>query len=505
MQQNPKSMKVVVVGAGFGGMASALRARSKGYHVTLVDRLPQLGGRAQTFEKSGFKHDAGPTVITAPFLYAELFQLFGKDPEDYYECVPLDTWYEFVFEDGEKFVYSGNIEHTFSEIEKFSPRDVEGYKSLLKISEKIFDIGFTKLAAKPFTSIGQMFRLLPQLIKLRSYKTVYQLVSSYIKNPYLRKIFSMHPLLVGGNPYSTTSIYTLIHYLERKWGIHFIMGGTSALVSALEKLLREEGVVIEKNFDVTSIPINPLTGRAMAVEDGKGKEIKADIVIYNGDPSYAYQNLFNGKLRKPLSMKPTSMTQYSMGLFVLYFGSTKKYNDVAHHTIWLGKRHKELLKDIFEKTILTDDFSLYLHRPTATDPSFAPDGCDSFYVLCPVPNLKSGTDWDVEGPKLKNRIVSTLSNSLLPDLDKHIVEDFWMSPKDFKNEYKSVWGAGFSIAPLFSQSAYFRFKNQDPRSENLFFVGSGVHPGAGLPGVVSSAKVTSTLIDRYLKKTAEFR
>lgn len=501
MTSSGKNKQVVVVGAGFGGIAAALRARADGYDVTLLDRLSQIGGRAQTFRRDGFKHDAGPTVITAPFLFEELFTLFGKNANDYYTAVALDTWYEFIFEDNKKFCYTGDIEHTYEEIRKFDEEDVAGYQNLLKASEKIFEVGFTQLAAKPFTSFFQMIKLIPKLIKLRSYKTVYQLVSSYIKNPYLRKVFSMHPLLVGGNPYSTTSIYTLIHYLERKWGIHFIMGGTSALVSSLETLMVEEGIKIQTDFDVASINIDQRTKRVTEVIDVDGNKIKADLVIYNGDPSYAYQNLFSQKLKKPLSMKPASLTQYSMGLFVLYFGTTRKYEEVAHHTIWLGKRHKELLRDIFENKKLTEDFSLYIHRPTATDPSFAPDNCDSFYVLCPVPNLQSGTDWSIEGPKLQKRIVSALSDSMLPQLEQHIVADFWMSPEDFLTEYKSVWGAGFSIAPLFSQSAYFRFKNQDPKIKNLFFVGAGVHPGAGLPGVVSSAKVTETLIKRYMKST----
>lgn len=501
MPNSETNKKVVVVGAGFGGIAAALRARADGHDVTLLDRLSGLGGRAQTFEKDGFKHDAGPTVITAPFLFEELFGLFGKKADDYYTSVALETWYKFVFEDKKTFTYSGDLEHTYEEIRKFEEKDIVGYKTLLETSEKIFEIGFTQLAAKPFTSFFQMVKLIPQLIRLRSYKTVYQLVASYIKNPYLRKVFSMHPLLVGGNPYSTTSIYALIHYLERKWGIHFIMGGTTALVSALGTLMREEGVEIKTNFDVATINIDHHAKRVTEVIDIHGNKINADLVVYNGDPSYAYQNLFSGMLNKPKSMKPAALTQYSMGLFVLYFGTTRKYNDVAHHTIWLGKRHKELLRDIFEHKKLTEDFSLYVHRPTATDASFAPENCDSFYVLCPVPNLQSGTNWHTEGPKLQKRIVTALSDSILPQLEKHIVSDFWMSPEDFKTEYKSIWGAGFSIAPLFSQSAYFRFKNQDPKIKNLFFVGAGVHPGAGLPGVVSSAKVTDTLIKRYLKST----
>ena len=296
----PNAKHVVVVGAGFGGMASALRARAEGFEVTLVERLEGLGGRAQTFEREGFKHDAGPTVITAPFLFDELFALFDKKPSDYYEQVPLETWYEFVFEDGLKFKYTGDLEHTYSEIRKFSESDVNGYKKLLALSEKIFNVGFVQLAAKPFNSFFAMLGLLPQLIKLQSYKTVFSLVSTFIKNPYLQKIFSIHPLLVGGNPYTTTSIYTLIHYLERKWGIHFIMGGTTSLVQALERLMTEEGIQIEKGFDIVKIDINAQTGLADSIESQDGRKMSMDAIIYNGDPTFAYENLFDKKVTRCL-------------------------------------------------------------------------------------------------------------------------------------------------------------------------------------------------------------
>jgi len=264
--------------------------------------------------------------------------------------------------------------------------------------------------------------------------------------------------------------------------------------------MREVGIEIITGFDVEEIIINNDRQKVEGVRSTAGVVLDADMVIFNGDPAFAYENLFNEKLPRPLGMKPKAVTQYSMGLYVLYFGTQKQFPEVAHHTIWLGARHKELLKDIFERKVATDDFSLYVHRPTATDPSFAPAGCDSFYVLCPVPNLQSGTDWETEGPLLRDRIVKSLSSTILPGLEKCIVSDFYMTPADFETNYKSLWGAGFSIAPLFSQSAYFRFRNQDPKVDNLFFVGAGTHPGAGLPGVVSSAKVTDVLIDDYLKK-----
>ena len=334
------SERVIVIGSGFGGIASALRARAKGLQVTLVERLDTLGGRAQAFEKDGFKHDAGPTVITAPFLFDELFDLFGKSSTDYYTQVELETWYDFVFEDKKKFSYRGDIDHTYAEIAKFEPNDVAGYKKLLAMSEAIFKIGFEQLSAKPFTSPLEMIKLLPQLIKLKSYQTVYRFVASYIKNPYLQKVFSIHPLLVGGNPFSTTSIYSLIHYLERKWGIHFIMGGTGKLVEGLARLMDEVGIDIITGFDVEQIILDDDNNRIVSIKNTEGITLETDMVIFNGDPAYAYENLFGGKLDRPLGMKPKAITQYSMGLFVLYFGTKKQFPDVAHHTIWLGSRHK---------------------------------------------------------------------------------------------------------------------------------------------------------------------
>ena len=484
----------VVVGSGFGGLAMAIRLTAHGARVTLVERLPNLGGRAQVFERNGFVHDAGPTVITAPFLFDELFDLFGKDRRDYCDFIPLSTWYDFIFEDGSKFSYTGDLDHTFEQIRQFEPSDVQGYKRLLGLSESIFRVGFEQLSDQPFTRFWTMLKQVPALLKLQSYRTVYGLVSKYISNEKLRKVFSIHPLLVGGNPFTTTSIYTLIHFLERKWGIHFARGGTGALVKSLEKLMTEEGVTIETNFDVTRIEINPQTKKVTGLLSADGREIFCDGLVFNGDPPYAYENLLPTGLKRQRLRRPDSSTKFSMGLFVLFFGTKHVYDEVSHHTIWLGRRHKELLKDIFDVRCLADDFSLYVHRPTATDKSFAPEGCDSFYVLCPVPNLQLDADWDTEGHALRDRIVVALEKTILPDLNRYITDDFWMSPKDFHRDYKSVWGAGFSIAPILSQSAYFRYHNRDPEVNNLFFVGAGTHPGAGVPGVLSSAKVTEKLI-----------
>ena len=484
--------KVVVIGAGFGGIAAALRMRARGYNVTLLDRLAKIGGRAQVFKRGGFKHDAGPTVITAPFLFDELFSLFGEKREDYVEFRSLDPWYRFYFHTGEQFDYRPSVEDTNAEIRRFSPDDVAGYAKLLRTSKAIFEIGFEKLADKPFSKFTAMLAQIPSLLKLQSYLSVAGVVNRYIKHPLLRQAFSIHPLLVGGNPFSTTSIYALIHYLERRWGVFFAMGGTGHLVAELDALLRRSGVKVILNTDIASIDI----------KNGQAVGATADRVICNGDPPTVYKQMMPAAHANRKRLMPESLTQYSMGLYVLFFGTKKTYDDIAHHTIWMGPRYKELLADIFNRKILADDFSLYLHRPTATDKSFAPDGCDSFYVLCPVPNLRADIDWTETGPLLQQRIIDALSDTILPNLNEVIVDPFYMTPEDFKKDYRSMHGAGFSIAPIFLQSAWFRFHNRDPHISNLYFAAAGAHPGAGIPGVLCSAKVVENLVIEDEEKLA---
>jgi len=487
-------VKAVVIGAGFGGLASALRLRAKGYSVTLIDRCDSPGGRAQVFEKDGFIHDAGPTVLTAPFLFEELFELFGEKMSDHITLIPLKPWYRFVFSDGEHFDYGGSAEDTINEISRISPEDVAGYKSLLAHSERIFDIGFTKLAERPFDSFFLMFKQVPVLFRLGSYRTVWQFVSSHLKNDKLKRAFSIQPLLVGGNPFDTTSIYSLIHFLENSFGVFFAKGGTGAVVRALLALMERQGINIMMQKTVSSLHIE--NGQVLGVHIENGDYIKADIFVSNADAPYLYSSMMP-TLKLPFMTK-TKLAQahYSMGLFVLYFGTKRTYDDVAHHTIIMGDSYEELLKDIFHRKVLNDDFSLYLHRPTATDKSFAPPDCDSFYVLCPVPNLKAKIDWRQEGEKLQNKIISALSKSVLPGLEENIVSNFYMTPEDFKDDYRSMFGAGFSIAPLFRQSAWFRFHNKAEGVKNLYLVGAGTHPGAGLPGVLSSAKVVDAMVER---------
>jgi len=484
--------RAVVIGAGFGGIASALRLRAKGYRVTLLDRGDQLGGRAKVFKRNGYVFDAGPTVITAPFMIDELFALFGRRTSDYVDIVPVEPWYQFYYQDGSTFNYGGTTDDTLSEISKISSADVEGYKRLLKTSEAIFDVGFSELADKPFHKLSSMLGQVPNLLKLGSYKSVWQLVCDHLESEKLRQAFSIQPLLVGGNPFQTTSIYNLIHFLERKWGIHFAMGGTGALVKALETLMREQQVDIKLNASVDEILTEQNTAKGVRLSSGE--IIECDVLVSNVDPTHLYKNMLP-KTRQKMSAKlKTATAKYSMGLFVLYFGTTKQYSEVAHHTIWLGKRYKALLDDIFNKKVLADDFSLYLHRPTATDSSMAPKGCDSFYVLSPVPNMQSNVDWETQGSIYASKIIQALDTTLLPGLSSCITEQFHMAPQHFQMEYLSTHGAGFSIAPTLTQSAWFRYHNKSEGPDNLYLVGAGTHPGAGMPGVLSSAKVLEHLI-----------
>ena len=480
--------KVIVVGSGFGGLASALRLKARGYDVTLIEKHPDLGGRARVFKKGNFTYDGGPTVITAPYLFDELFSLFNKRISDYVEIVPLDLWYRFVFNDGRSFNYSGDEKSMEREIKKFSDKDFKGYNQLVAFTEKIFNKGFTDLSDKPFNNFTFMLKQIPALLKLKSYKSVYKLVSKFISNESLRRVFSMHPLLVGGNPFTTTSIYTLILFLEKKWGIHYSMGGTGNVVKALEKLMLEEGIKIIKDAEVTEIITE--NKKVKSIKINNSKIIECNYVICNSDPPNVYKNLIKSKNNyNYLFKRKMRRMDYSMGLFVYYFGSKKQYKDVAHHTIYFGKTYENHLKKIFENKVLSEDISYYLHRPSATDPNMAPEGQDAFYVLVPVPNNLSNINWSNEGERFKNLVLDKMDKTVLPGIKQNVVSDFYLTPDYFEKDLATLYGSGFSIQPKFSQSAYFRFHNQSEIFKNLYFVGAGTHPGAGIPGVISSAKV----------------
>ena len=484
--------KVAVIGGGLGGIASAIRFKARGYDVSVYERLNELGGRAQKFSKDGYLHDAGPTVITAPYLFTELFGLFNENIDNYVNFQPLDPWYRFHFNDGTEFDYGPDRNKMLERIHQISPNDVDGYLMMLKRAETIFEIGYEKLASEPFNKFFKMLRYGPDIIRLGGYKSVYSFVSKYLEHPNLRQAFSIQPLLVGGNPFTTSSIYALIHALEQKWGISFVMGGTNHLVTELRKLMERHDIKIYLQHDVDEFITNK--NSVKSIKFLNGKEVEADIVVSNADPIQVNSEFLKKSKISWHNQLLKKYAKHSMGLFVLFFGSKKQYNNVAHHTIWMGPRYKELLKDIFDKHHLAEDFSIYLHRPTATDPSFAPEGHDSYYALVPVPNLKGNYNWDEIKKDFSEKILTSLDKTIMPGILTNAVSKFCITPVDFKNDYRTPHGSGFSIAPILTQSAWFRTHNQDDKYKNLYYVGAGTHPGAGIPGVLNSAKVVDNII-----------
>jgi phytoene desaturase len=482
----------VVIGSGFGGLAAAVRLGARGYRVTVLEKLDAPGGRAYVHRQDGFTFDAGPTIVTAPFLFEELWALCGRRLADDVDLRPVSPFYRIRFEDGSSFDYTGDAEAMRAEVAKFRPDDVAGYERFMAASEAIFQVGFEKLGHVPFDRWTDMARIVPQMLRLKSYRTVAGLVGHYIKDPRLRVALSFHPLLIGGNPFSASSIYSLIAFLERRWGVHFAMGGTGRLVEGLVGLIEGQGGTVRCGAEVAGITVTDR--RATGVRLANGQEIRADIVVSNADSAWTYRYLLPPETRRRWTNRRIERSRYSMSLFVWYFGTGCKYPDVAHHTILLGPRYRELLKDIFDRKLLADDFSLYLHRPTATDPSLAPDGCDAFYVLSPVPHLQSGTDWGVSAETYRRAVSRFLSQTVLPDLESNIVTSRVTTPQDFQDRLLSFRGAAFGLEPVLSQSAWFRPHNRSEEVERLYLVGAGTHPGAGLPGVLSSARILDSVV-----------
>jgi phytoene desaturase len=484
--------RAVVIGSGFGGLAAAIRLGARGFWVTVLERLDAPGGRAYVFRQDGFTFDAGPTIVTAPFLFEELWTLCGRRMADDIVLRRISPFYRIVFDDGSVFHTSADPDAMRAEVARFSPADVAGYDRFMAMSEAIFRVGFERLGHVSFDSFTDMTRIVPDMIRLSSFRTVYGLVSRYISDPRLRIVFSFHPLLIGGNPFSTSSIYCLIAFLEKQWGVSFVMGGTGRMVQALVGLIEGQGGKVRCNAEVAEIEVRDRT--AVGVRLASGERITADIVVSNADSAFTYRNLVPAHARRRWTDRRLDRARYSMSLFVWYFGTRRRYEDVAHHTILLGPRYRELLRDIFERKVLASDFSLYLHRPTATDPSLAPSGCDAFYVLSPVPHLESGTDWEAIAEPYRRAIARRLDETLLPGLEREIVTSRVMTPLDFSQRLSSVRGAAFGLEPVLRQSAWFRPHNRSEEIERLFLVGAGTHPGAGLPGVLSSARVLDSVV-----------
>lgn len=482
----------VVIGSGFGGLAAAVRLLARGYRVSVLERRDGPGGRAYVLRRDGFSFDCGPTVVTAPFLLEELWALAGRRFGDEVELRQVTPCYAIRFHDGQWIDFLDDDEAMTAEVRRASPADVDGFRRYMAMSERIFKVGFEGLSDVPFASLGSMLRIAPSMVRLESYRTVYGLVSRFVRDEKLRQVLSFHTLLVGGNPFTTTAIYALISHVEKKWGVSYPKGGIGALVDGLVAIIRQLGGEIRFCADVAEIEVTG--GRAQGVRLASGERIAADVVVSNADAAWTYRHLVAASARRRWTDRRVERMRHSMSLFVWYFGTRRTYPDVKHHTILMGSRYRGLLDDIFDRQVLADDFSLYLHRPTATDPSLAPAGHDAFYVLSPVPHLGAGIDWSRTAEPYRRRIEQTLASTVLPDLESNLAFSSCFTPQQFMDELLSLQGAAFGPQPILLQSAYFRPHNKSEDVARLFLVGAGTHPGAGLPGVLSSAKV----LDRVL-------
>ena len=483
----------IVIGSGFGGLALAIRLQVAGVATTLLEKRDKPGGRAYVYEDQGFVFDAGPTVITDPTALRELWAAAGRRMEDYVELLPVSPFYRLCWEDGYSFDYANDQGELDRQIAAKSPADVEGYQRFLAYSRAVFEEGYLKLGTVPFLHFRDMIRAGPQLAKLQAWRSVYAKVSEFINDEQLRQAFSFHSLLVGGNPFATSSIYALIHALEREWGVWFARGGTGALIRGMAKLFEDIGGRIELNAEVERIEMTD--NRASGVVTRDGRRFDAEAVASNADIVHTYDKLLGHTARGSGEAKRLKRKRFSMSLFVLYFGLKRHQPQLAHHTVLFGARYRALIDEIFKGKTLAGDFSLYLHSPCATDPSLAPEGAGSYYVLSPVPHLGNAPlDWSVEGPRYADRILDYLEQRYMPGLRADLVTQRIFTPDDFASELNAHHGSAFSLDPVLTQSAWFRAHNRDDAIPNLYLVGAGTHPGAGVPGVVGSAKATAGLM-----------
>ena len=482
----------IVIGSGFGGLALAIRLQSAGVQTTIVEARDKPGGRAYYWERDGHVFDGGPTVITDPDCLERLWKLSGQDIADDVTLVPVTPFYALDWPDGTRFDYSNDDEALFAQIAALNPADVDGYKRFLAYSAGVFEEGYRKLGTKAFESVGDMLKAAPALAKYQAWRSVYSIVSKFVAEEHLRQALSFHTLLVGGNPMTCSSIYALIHKLERDGGVWFAMGGTNRLVAAMVALFERLGGTIRLGDAVVAIETD--ADRATAVRTASGWRGEADAVATNGDVVASY-GLIEGHRRGPSRVRALKRKRYSPSLFVLHFGVEGTYPDVPHHSILFGPRYEGLLGDIYDRGSLPTDPSIYLHHPTATDPGMAPPGCSTFYALAPVPHLgRAPVDWAAEGDRYANVILDTLEQRMLPGLRARIRTQFHYTPADFQTDLFAHLGSAFSLEPVLWQSAWLRTHNRDDVIRNLYFVGAGTHPGAGIPGVIGSAEATAGLM-----------
>ena len=483
----------IVIGAGFGGLSLAIRLQSAGVQTTIVESRDKPGGRGYYWERDGFTFDAGPTVITDPACLKELWALSGRDMGEDVTLEPVLPFYRLNWADGTNFDYTNDDAVLFREIAKLNPDDVEGYKKFLDYSAGVFKEGYEKLGHVAFLDYASMIKAAPALMKYQAWRSVYSIVSSFVKSEKLREALSFHTLLVGGNPMTTSAIYALIHKLERDGGVWFAKGGTNRLVAGMVALFERLGGEMRLSDPV--VEIETLGDRVTGVRTQSGWQGQADAVAANSDIVHTYRDLLSTSRSAKRTTQRLERKRYSPSLFVVHFGVKGTWPGIPHHMILFGPRYKGLLEDIYDNGVLSSDFSLYLHHPTVTDPSLAPDGMSTFYALAPVPHLgKFPVDWDEIGPVLEKRILDEVGRRLIPDIHERIVTKFSYTPADFGTDLNAHLGSAFSLEPVLQQSAYFRVHNRDDAIPNLYFVGAGTHPGAGIPGVVGSAKATAALM-----------
>jgi phytoene desaturase len=501
--------RVAIVGAGFGGLAAAIRLQAAGVETVLFEAQDRPGGRAYVFEDRGFTFDAGPTVITAPHCFEELFEVAGERFAAHVRLDPVRPFYRLSWPDGTRFDYGGTPASMRAQVAALAPGDAAGFERFMDYSRRVFEAGYEDLVDAAFLRFGDMVRVAPQLARLRADRSVYGAVSRFVKDERLRQALSFHALLIGGNPFETSAIYTLIPFLERKWGVFFPRGGTGALVRALAELYARLGGELRLATPVAGVELREERGRIRhAVTSARAGDTPRtelfDALVSNADLHHTYARLYAGVPAADQQRARLERMHWSMSLFVLYFGTRRRYPGQAHHSVIFGPRYRDMLREIFHGPELPPDFSLYLHQPTVTDPSLAPPGCETFYVLAPVPHLgAAAVDWNQQAEPYADRILASLEAAGWPDLRREIVTKRMFTPLDFRDRLAAFQGSAFSLAPRLGQSAYFRPHNKDPRIPGLYIVGAGTHPGAGVPGVINSAKATSRLLLRDLGVAAE--
>jgi len=486
--------RAAVIGAGFGGLALAIRLQSAGIETTIIESRDKPGGRAYYWERDGFIFDGGPTVITDPDCLQQLWALSGRDMADDIELMPVFPFYRLNWPDGTNFDYSNRDDELRAEIARLDPDDVAGYQRFLEYSEFVYEEGYKKLGTVAFLDFKSMIAASPALIKAQAWRSVYSMVSSFVKNEKLREVLSFHTLLVGGNPMKTSGIYALIHKLEKAGGVWFARGGTRMLIAAMVTQFERLGGTLRLDDGVTEIETQG--DKVTGVRTKSGWHAPVDAVASNADIVHTYRDLMPQSARAQRAARSLVKKRYSPSLFVVHFGLKGTWPGIPHHMIMFGPRYAGLLKDIYDNGVLSEDFSLYLHHPTVTDPSLAPEGCSTFYVLCPVPHMgQFPADWDGHvGEMLKERILDEIQKRFIPDIRSRIVTEFFYAPTDFGRDLSAHLGSAFSLEPVLTQSAWFRVHNRDDAIPNLYFVGAGTHPGAGIPGVVGSAKATAALM-----------